>query len=50
MDKIILKKMTLEDVLEICNWKYEKPYDIYNYPPYSKLEKQRGGIAIPKKS
>lgn len=42
---ISVKTTTQKDVLKICNWKYEEPYDFYNYPPYETLVEQGWGIA-----
>ena len=44
LEHYTVRSTTQKDVLEICNWKYEEPYDLYNYPPYETLVEQSWGI------
>lgn len=45
----IIKGFTLYDAQEICKWKYEYPYDVYNYPSWDTIEKQKWAITQPQK-
>lgn len=43
--KYIVEITTEKDVREICKWKYEPPYDVYDYLEYEDLEEQGWAIA-----
>jgi [ribosomal protein S18]-alanine N-acetyltransferase len=42
-----LVPMSLEHAQEICQWKYEPPYDLYNWKPWSELVLQQEEFAVP---
>ncbi|WP_243182558.1 hypothetical protein [Clostridium gasigenes] len=44
-----LKELNQEDVKEICNWKYENEYAIYNFPDWSIIISQNWAISIESK-
>lgn len=44
-----LCSLTENHVREICNWKYEGEYSVYNLPTYDKVVTQKWGIAIEEK-
>lgn len=47
--KLSLSKFTIENAKEICNWKYEGEYAIYNYPDYNKAFNERWAITVEEK-
>ena len=46
---MFLEPITCQDKLEICSWKYEGVYSVYNLPPYQELAKRQMAFAHPKK-
>lgn len=42
---LILAKLTEEYAREICGWKYENEYSVYNYPDWKTVLEQKWGIA-----
>ena len=44
LDKFEVRITTEQDIFEICNWRYEEPYDVYNYPEFEILREQEWGI------
>ena len=44
-----LKILTEDHARQICSWKYEGIYSIYNYPDWDTLNQQRWGITIEEK-
>jgi RimJ/RimL family protein N-acetyltransferase len=46
MKNYVLKELTEEYAIEICNWKYEKEYAIYNFSDYSIVVKNGWDLAI----
>lgn len=47
--ELMLSELTLKDALEICSWKYEGEYSIYNYPKWDIVESQKWAIAVNEK-
>lgn len=43
--QIIVSKLTEICAKEICEWRYEKPHDIYNMPNWSVVKEHNWGIA-----
>lgn len=43
--QISVEKLTESHAKEICEWKYESPYDIYNMPNWDVVKEQNWGIA-----
>lgn len=43
--QISVKELTEACAKEICKWRYEKPYDIYNMPDWNIVNEQNWGIA-----
>lgn len=41
--------MSDEDIREICTWKYEKPYDVYDFPDYESLKRDGWAVSDKKK-
>ena len=41
-----LKILTEDHARQICSWKYEGIYSIYNYPDWDTLNQQRWGITM----
>ena len=46
---MICKPLTDEDKKEICQWKYEDEYSIYNLPSYEYLKGSKSGFMNPDK-
>ena len=44
-----LEILTEDHAKQICCWKYEEIYSIYNYPDWDTLNQQRWGITIEEK-
>lgn len=44
-----IKALNQHNVQEIIKWKYNYPYDCYNYPEYNILKEQNWAIVNPKK-
>jgi [ribosomal protein S18]-alanine N-acetyltransferase len=38
--------MDIEHAQEICSWKYEPPYDVYNWKPWSELVQHQEEFAV----
>lgn len=43
---VTLKNILENEAKEISNWKYEKKYSVYNYPPWEEMCEQKWGITI----
>lgn len=41
----IIKEFTEEDAIKVCNWKYEYPYDVYNFPSWEIVKNQSWAMA-----
>ena len=41
------RKLTEQDKKEICSWKYDGKYAIYNLPPYEEMKKLEAGFMNP---
>lgn len=46
---LIVKEFTQSDAIEICTWKYEYPYDVYNYPLWEVVKNHKWAMAEPEK-
>ena len=46
---LIVKDFTQSDAIEICTWKYEYPYDVYNYPLWEVVKNHKWAMAEPEK-
>jgi len=49
MNNYIIKELTEECAIEICNWKYEKEYAVYNFSDYDTVVKNGWGLSIKEK-
>ncbi len=45
----IVKKFTQLEAIKICSWKYEYPYDIYNFPSWEVVKNQKWAMSEPEK-
>ena len=43
------KEFTENHAIEMCQWKYDFPYDIYNCPDWNTVKKDNWGMANDKK-
>lgn len=47
--KLRLKDLTETDAKEICSWKYDGQYSIYNYPEWDKISIDKWAITLEEK-
>lgn len=40
-----VKELTEKNAMELCQWRYEPPYDIYNLPDWGTVKKENWGMA-----
>lgn len=48
MSQLLYRNLTEEDKLQICSWKYDGDYEIYNLPSYEEMKELRIGFMNPK--
>ncbi|GIP40336.1 hypothetical protein J31TS4_36160 [Paenibacillus sp. J31TS4] len=45
--EFVIKPMSEEDARAICTWRYEPPYDLYNWSPWEELLRREEEFADP---
>lgn len=40
---LCIQAFSEDHAMEMCEWKYEAPYDVYNYPDWKTVREQNGG-------
>ena len=48
MNKLVYRNLSEEDKRQICAWKYDGKYDIYNLPSYEEMQARQIGFMNPK--
>lgn len=48
MSNLVYRNLTEEDKRQICAWKYEGKYEIYNLPSYEAMQERQIGFMNPK--
>ena len=46
MENLTYRPLTEADKREICDWKYEGDYALYNLPSYEEMQEQQMGLQI----
>lgn len=47
MNQLTHRHITDDDKKQICSWKYEEEYEIYNLPPYEVMKSRQKGFMNP---
>ena len=48
IEQLIYRSLSEDDKQQICSWKYEGEYEMYNLPPYDEMREQQIGFCNPK--
>lgn len=48
MSKLTYRHLTEDDKKQICSWRYEGEYEIYNLPSYEEVKARQNGFMNPK--